>query len=112
MFGRDPCRAGRAGLLRAMLCGGVRVRLHVRGAPADALRDLAVGQGQDLLLRLRARTCGSRSFGVNSDGDRVVDELQLLQAQDRLAVAVEVEAVRVRDAVHRRSRAARRSRGR
>ena len=37
--------------------------------------------------------------GGEQDGQRIVDEVQLLQAEDRLALDVEVEAVGVGDAV-------------
>ncbi len=75
-----------------MFVGGSALRLHVRRAPADAFLDLAVRQREHLLLGLQ-RVFVGQVVGREQHGQRIVDEMQLLQRQDRLAFGVEVEAV-------------------
>ena len=96
-------RTGREDLLGADVRGRPPLRLHVRRAPADALADLAVGERQNLLLWLD-RIFVRQVVRGEQYGERIVDEVQLLQRKDRLALTVEVEAVRVGDAVNRRAR--------
>ena len=95
MFGRVHARAGREDLLGADVVGGSRLRLHIGRAPADAFLDLAVGQREYLLLRLERILVG-QIVRREQHGQRVVDEVQLLQAEDRLALDVEVVAGRDR----------------
>ena len=66
---------------------------------------------QDLLLRLQ-RVFVGEVVGREQHGQRVVDEVQLLQAQDRLAVGIEVVAVGIGDPVDRVARLSPRFRGR
>ena len=109
--GRDPCRS-RSGVsaARRCWCGGSAMRLEIGGPPADAFLDLAVGEREDLLLGLQ-RVLVREVVGGEQHGERIVDEVQLLQAQDGLAVVVQVEAVRIVDAVDRGARLWRRSPG-
>ena len=78
--------------------GGMRSGWTLALRQQIALADLAVGQREDLLLRLQ-RVLVSQVVGREQHRQRIVDEVQLLQAEDRLAVGIEVVAVGIGDAV-------------
>jgi len=76
----------------------VGARLQVGRAPADRFDQLGVRQRQHLQLRLQ-RILVRQIVRRVQQRQRIVDEVELLQAEDRLTVLVEVVALRIGDAV-------------
>ena len=72
--------------------------MQVGRAPADRFDQLGVRQRQHLLLRLQ-RILVRQIVRRVQQRQRIVDEVELLQAEDRLTVLVEVVALRIGDAV-------------
>ena len=100
MLGRSMYQPSGKFLLRAdVVRRGSRPSCTMVRAPADAFLDLTVGQRQHLLFRLQ-RVFVRQVVGREQDGQRIVDEMQLLQRQDRLAFDIQVEALRIGNAVH------------
>ena len=80
------------------LRGGKRSGCTLADRQQMPFANLAVGEGKDLLLRLQ-RVLVGEVVGSEQHGERIVDEVQLLQAEDRLAIGIEIVAVCVGDAV-------------
>ena len=87
-------------LLGVDVGGRQSLRQGIGRAPADAFLYLAVGQSEYLLLGLQRILVG-KIVRREQDGQRIVDEVQLLQAQHRLAFNVKVVTVGISDAVDR-----------